>query len=104
MSLEPSTALAPPLLIDSDRALDRYLHTYPRVAFIGGEAEPGIGLTDWQSLGDDAVEHTWQLARTLGLPLTRLSDLHPDPEAIALIGPDMARQLRADEMSAMKKS
>lgn len=94
MSLEPSIPAAP-LLIDSDVALDRYLKTYPKVAFADADAGGGIDLHAWQAQGDDAIERSWELARTLGLPLARLAHLQPDPNAIALIGPDMARQLRA---------
>jgi type IV pilus assembly protein PilB len=99
MSLESSVRAAP-LLIDSDAALDRYLQTYPKVAFADDKAEAGVDLPAWQAQGDDAIERSWQVARTLGLPLARLAHLQPDPKAIALIGPDMARQLRAVPLRA----
>jgi type IV pilus assembly protein PilB len=99
MTYDPD-ALAAPLLIDSDAALDRYLHTYPQVAFGAEEARAGIGLANWKALGDDAVERSWQVARTLALPLARLGPLHPDPEAIAMLRPELARQLRAVPLRA----
>ena len=64
-------------------------------------AEGGIDLPTWQAQGDDAIERSWEVARTLGLPLARLAHLQPDPKAIALIGPDMARQLRAVPLRAL---
>ena len=90
-----SSVLARPLLIDSDTALDRYLETYPQVPFVDSEAGAGIDLPGWQAQGDDAVEQSWRTAQTLGVPLVRLSRLQPDPAAVALIGPELARQLRA---------
>ncbi len=98
MSLEPSV-VASPLLIDSDAALDHFLRTYPQMPFTAA-GDPGIPLDAWQALGEDAVERSWRAARTLGVPLVRLARLQPDPEAIALIGPDNARQLRAVPLRA----
>lgn len=99
MTLEPS-APAAPLLIDTDAALDRYLETYPQVAFAADAAAAGIDLATWQSQGDDAIEHSYAVACSLGLPLARLSQLRPDPQAIGLITPDVARQLRAVPLRA----
>ena len=100
MTLDPG-AHAAPLLIDSDAALDRYLLTYPHIAF-GGDtaADRGVDLSTWQAQGDDAIERSWQVARALGLPLARLERLRPDPQAIALISPEVARQLRAVPLRA----
>lgn len=89
-----------PLLLDSDEALDRYLHTYPHIAFVNGPAQHGVDLGAWCALGDDAIEDTWQEARRLAVPLTRLTCVQPDPNAIALLTPDMARQLRAVPLRA----
>lgn len=99
MTFDPD-AHAAPLLIDSDTALDRYLQSYPHIAFAGGDTDQGIDLATWQAQGDDAIERSWQVARTLGLPLARLEHLRPDPQAIALISPEIARQLRAVPLRA----
>jgi type IV pilus assembly protein PilB len=90
-----TAAPSAPLLLDSDAALDRYLHTYPNIAFAQGPRQTGIDLETWRSLGDDAIDTTWEEARQLGVPLARLDQLHPDSKAIALLTPDVARQLRA---------
>lgn len=95
-----SSVLARPLLIDSDAALDRYLQTYPQMPFTDTGAGAGIDLPAWRALGDDTVEQSWRTAQTLGVPLVRLSRLHPDPAAVAMIGPDLARQLRAVPLRA----
>jgi type IV pilus assembly protein PilB len=90
-----TAAPSAPLLLDSDAALDRYLQTYPNIAFAQGPRQTGIDLETWRSLGDDAIDTTWDEARQLGVPLARLDQLHPDSKAIALLTPDVARQLRA---------
>jgi len=89
-----------PVLIDSDSALDRYLQTYPQVAFAANNGDTGIDLATWQAQGDDAVERSYRVANALGLPLARLARLKPDPHAIALLSPEMARQLRAVPLRA----
>lgn len=83
-----------PLLLDSDAALDHFLRTYPKITFADG-GEVGIDLPGWCALGDDATDATWHEARRLGLPLVRLGHLRPDPTAIALLTPEVARALRA---------
>ena len=52
-------------------------------------------LQQWLDLGDDTTEGQYRLARSLGLPLVRLADIEPTPEANALIRPEVARRLRA---------
>ncbi len=99
MTLDRSNAEAP-VLIDSDAGLDRYLHDYPSVAYgVGayGTVHPcgTIDSEGWRALGDDATDESYRIAATLGLPLVRLSALCADPDAIALLAPEVARQLRA---------
>lgn len=52
-------------------------------------------LEEWLVLGDDTTEGQYQQARSLGLPLVRLGEIEPTPEAKALIRPEVARRLRA---------
>jgi len=51
-------------------------------------------LEDWLALGDDCTEAQFRQARTLGVPLVRLSELVPETSAIALVRPEVARRLR----------
>lgn len=89
-----SEQLAGPSVIDKDAELDDYLETYPRRMFDSSRAPEGIDLAAWQALGDDADERSYNTALKLGLPLVRLADLEPDPAAVALIVPEVARALR----------
>ena len=84
-----------PSVIDSDAKLDDYLETYPRQMFDSWRETKGIDLGAWQALGDDADERSYNTALKLGLPLVRLAELEPDPAAVALIAPQVARALRA---------
>lgn len=52
-------------------------------------------LQQWLDLGDDTTEGQYRLARSLGLPMVRLADIEPTPEANALVRPEVARRLRA---------
>jgi type IV pilus assembly protein PilB len=52
-------------------------------------------LERWLALGEDTAEGQYALARSLGLPLVRLTDIEPTAEASALIRPEIARRLRA---------
>jgi type IV pilus assembly protein PilB len=99
MTLDHSCAQAP-TLIDSDSGLERYLRSYPRAAYGAGADSTGttsgtIDAEGWRALGDDTTDESYRIAATLGLPLVRLSALRADAEAIALLTPEVARQLRA---------
>jgi type IV pilus assembly protein PilB len=99
MTLDRLNAEAP-VLIDSDAGLDRYLREYPSVAYgaktYGTDAAGSmIDVEGWRALGDDATDESYRIAAMLGLPLVRLSALRADADAIALLGPEVARQLRA---------
>lgn len=83
-----------PLLIDSPAALDRYLAAYPPNFARLAESD-GTTLDAWLALGDDASESSYQVARRFGVPLVRLAGLAPSHEALAVLSPTLARQLRA---------
>ena len=89
-----------PSVIDNDAGLDDYLETYQRQTFDPWRETRGIDFAAWQALGDDADERSYTTALKLGLPLVRLADLEPDPAAVALIAPQVARALRAVPLRA----
>ncbi|MFC7300557.1 GspE/PulE family protein [Cognatiluteimonas weifangensis] len=84
-----------PLTLVDDAALDAYLAGYSRQAFSSPRESHGLDLTAWLALGEDADERSYDTALRLGLPLVRLAALTPDPAALALIAPRVARELRA---------
>ncbi|MFP7722968.1 GspE/PulE family protein [Lysobacter sp. A3-1-A15] len=90
-----STPFSPPSVIRDDSELDEYLATYPRQMFASRGEARGLDLAAWKALGDDADEDSYATAQRLGLPLVRLGGLNPDPAALALIAPEVARALRA---------
>ena len=84
-----------PLLIDTPAALDRYLAHYHHSAFSPLNHVAGTSFEDWLALGDDCSESSYRAASRFGIPLVRLAGLEPSPEAVRLLSPTMARQLRA---------
>ncbi|GAB6196218.1 GspE/PulE/PilB domain-containing protein [Lysobacter xanthus] len=94
MSLDPHD-LAPPALIDSIAGLERHL-AHPEAGPVAGAGvHPALGLDDWLGLGLDATRAAYERAQRLGLPLVRLDSLPSEPEALALLDPQLARTLRA---------
>ena len=83
-----------PRLVRNDADLDRYLQSYGQAVFGAAAEGDSVDLAGWRALGDDATDDSWEIARVLGLPLVRVSGLHPDSEAVALVDPVTARQLR----------
>jgi type IV pilus assembly protein PilB len=80
-------------LIDSMAGLESHLAQGERAAAPG--LHPALALDDWLGLGHDADPASHERARELGLPLVRLDSLRPEPDALALLDPQLARTLRA---------
>jgi type IV pilus assembly protein PilB len=91
-----------PLLIADEAALENYLGNYPRDSFCALRTGDSVDLAAWQALGDDAGERPFNSARRLGLPLVRMTALKPDPAAVALITPQLARQWRVVPLQTHK--
>ena len=83
-----------PLLITDDAALNHYLADYPRESFSSLRESRGVDAASWAALDTDTTAQSYDKACRLGVPLVRLESLQPDPAAIALITPKVARQLR----------
>ena len=93
MSLPPD-ALPLPALVDSMKGVEACLAS-PDVPSAGPGVHPAVSLDDWLGLGHDATHEAHRRARELGLPLLRLADVVPEPLALALLPPHLARTLRA---------
>jgi len=94
--MEPAVTPAPEcLLITSTKSLNEFLQARAN----GGNGPPPSAtlatLEQWLALGEDVTEDQFRTARSFGLPLVRLGDIEPSPEANALIRPEVARRLRA---------
>ena len=94
--MEPSNHAprAPHLIADAAT-----LAAYVKDVAAGGhswQAPDGqLSLEGWLALGDDCTEGAYRLAARLGLPLVRLRELPPGPDATALLRPEVVRRLRA---------
>lgn len=88
-------APALPALIDSIAGLERHLAQAGDAGAASAGLRPAVALDDWLALGHDADRASYENARHLGLPLVRLEALRPEPEALALLDPHLARSLRA---------
>lgn len=85
---------AEPALIDDPAALARWLDASRGEAPWVPDGRT-VSLAQWLACGDDASETHFQRARALGVPLVRLAQLAPEPAAIGLLRPEVARSLRA---------
>ena len=94
MEPAPTPAHPIPLITDTASLVD-HLKAHSNGGNGGKAGIAAATLEHWLSLGDDATETQYQRARALGLPLVRLADIPPTPEANTLIRPEMARRLRA---------
>ena len=94
MEPAPTPAHPIPLITDTASLVD-HLKAHSNGGNGGKAGTAAATLEHWLSLGDDATETQYQRARALGLPLVRLADIPPTPEANTLIRPEMARRLRA---------
>lgn len=86
---------AMPQLIEDDASLARYLQTYPHIAYREEGGASGITQQAWRALADDTTDYAYDIARTLGLPLVRMGRIEAQPDAVKLLTPAVARQLRA---------
>ena len=87
-------AIALPMLIADDAALDRYLAGFHGDAYAMHRHPAGVSLADWLASGEDACERCYLHAQRLGLPLVRLPEVTADPAAAALLPPEQERRLR----------
>jgi type IV pilus assembly protein PilB len=94
-----STRLA---LIDSREQLSAFLHAY-------ADGEPGratrsasIDAAGWQAVHGGAGTDAFRLAARLQLPLVRLSEITPSPDALKLLPADAARRLRAVPLHTLR--
>ena len=94
MEPAPTPAHPIPLITDTASLVD-HLKAHSNGGNGGKAGTAAATLEHWLSLGDDATETQFQRARALGLPLVRIADIPPTPEANTLIRPEMARRLRA---------
>ena len=94
MEPAPTPAHPIPLITDTASLVD-HLKAHSNGGNGGKAGTAAATLEHWLSLGDDATETQYQRARALGLPLVRIADIPPTPEANTLIRPEMARRLRA---------
>lgn len=84
-----------PLLIDSPATLERFLTHYQNATFSPLNHVARTSLEGWLGLGDDTSEGSYRAACRLGIPLVRLAGLEPSADALRILSPAMARQLRA---------
>ena len=89
------------LLLRSNRAVSSYLDGYPALPKASTEAV-WADAAGWAAEGQDADENTFKVALHWGVPILRMEELAPDPDAIAQITPELARRLRMVPLRASK--